>query len=564
MGLQLIYGRANSGKTEYILDLASKFYNNSKPFIIVVPEQYTHLAEKKLISKIGSIEQGRAEVLSFDRIAGRINPKYNNCKKRLSNMAKTLIMSEIVSDIELCYYKNVSREFGFVDICIKEISEFKKYNVTSSDIENIASKTKDYSLALKLQDINNIYKAYEDKISSSYADSDDALGILADNLEKNNPYAGYTFIFDEFSSFNPNEQKIISALSKQTEMLYVTVCADFSKKSSFLFKPTLDIAKSVENVCMESGCDIIDSIRLSNSYYKSHEIDFLEKNIYSYPTQIYDKKTKDILINIYDNPYSEVSGLAMQIKDIIKNNKLRYRDIGVVCADIDSYSHIINDVFTKYDIPYFIDNKTGVLNHSIVSSLINILDVYINNYNSENVSNYLKSGYLNIDRTALINVDNFISATNSTKNVWLDDTRWEKTLDAYCSDNEKLYKSINDVRESYILPLASLHDSIKGRNTVKYISEKIYNYIINSEFDKRIMEYIVKFKEINNKYLEKQYELVWKTLIEAMDTLVLVLGDKKVNISQYRNYLYTSLREQKTGIIYINNGFFLIFTVLPN
>ena len=52
MALQLIYGRANSGKTEYILDLALKLYNESKPFIIVVPELYTHLAEKKLITKI--------------------------------------------------------------------------------------------------------------------------------------------------------------------------------------------------------------------------------------------------------------------------------------------------------------------------------------------------------------------------------------------------------------------------------------------------------------------------------------------------------------------------------
>ena len=86
MSIQMIYGRAHSGKTQYILNLSQRLYKENKPFIILVPEQFTHLAEKRLISKIGSIQEGRGEVLSFDRVAKRINALYPNNKKRINSL----------------------------------------------------------------------------------------------------------------------------------------------------------------------------------------------------------------------------------------------------------------------------------------------------------------------------------------------------------------------------------------------------------------------------------------------------------------------------------------------
>ena len=125
----------------------------------------------------------------------------------------------------------------------------KKYNITCDDVEKAIETVNDKALKLKLEDIHTIYSKYEKTISTVYADSDDSLGILADNLEEFSPYSGYTFIFDEFSSFNPNEKDIIKALIKQSDMTFITFCVDFSKNKLLLFKPTADMAKSIENIC---------------------------------------------------------------------------------------------------------------------------------------------------------------------------------------------------------------------------------------------------------------------------------------------------------------------------
>lgn len=549
MSLQLIFGRAHSGKTQYVLNKAAEIYSDNKPLIVVVPEQFTHLAEKKLIEKLGSIEYGRAEVLSFDRIAKRINSAYPDGKKHLNSVAKSLILSEIISETELDYYKNASDDVGFAEVCINEISEFKKYNMTADDVLTASGRVGDRGLSLKLSDISKIYKAYEDKISSSFADSDDALAILADNLEKHMPYKGFTFLFDEFSSFNPVEKRVISALAVQCDMIYMSFCADKSEKYKYLFKPTVDTANSVAEICKSVSCDVLEPVCLRQSYYANEEMAFLEENIFAYPSSVYSDVTKNIRIYNSENPYMEVTALASQIQALVREKNIRYRDIGVICADIGSYSHIFRSVFKSFDIPCFIDEKTDVLKHSVICFVTSVIDVYLMGYNSESVINYLKSGHLDAARDDLMNTDNFIRAANASKNVWLSDEKWAKTLETYCEGDEKLYSSIDRIRENYILPLASFHDDIKGKNTVRYISEKLYKFLLSCKFDENVYEYIKHFKSIGNNHMAKQYESVWKILIETLDILVQILGDKKVNLTQYRKYLFTAFSEQKIGVI---------------
>ena len=172
--------------------------------------------------------------------------------------------------------------------------------------------------------------------------------------------------------------------------------------------------------------------------------------------------------------------LASQIISLVRERKVRYRDIGVACSDIASYSHIFRSVFDQFNIPYFIDEKSRVLDHAIVNFVVNILDVYTNGYNSETVVNFLKSGYICNDKEAIYAADNFITATNATKNTWLSDERWKKTLDFYTGGNTQLSDMLSTIRNNYILPMSHFHEQIKGRNTVMHITRCLYTYLKES------------------------------------------------------------------------------------
>ena len=95
-------------------------------------------------------------MLSFDRIARRINPLYPTEKKQLDSMGKALIISDILSKSNLKYYKSAAELPGFVNVCNEEISELKSYMITPQMLKTALDKTDDAALSLKLAEISII------------------------------------------------------------------------------------------------------------------------------------------------------------------------------------------------------------------------------------------------------------------------------------------------------------------------------------------------------------------------------------------------------------------------
>ncbi len=549
MSFQYITGRSHSGKTKYLLKKSLELCNANKPLIFVVPEQFTHIAEKRLISTLGFIAQGKAEVLSFDRMCKKINHRYPSDRKQLTSIGKSLIVSEVLSTLSLDYYSSAVNQNGFAQICSDQISEFKKYLISPKMLSDASENIKNKALALKMSDISKIYEAYQKQIETRFSDADDSFDILASNLEKHRPYEGVTFIFDEFSSFTPQEKSLISIITSQAENVYVSFCLDNSPSHSSIFKVTNKTAADLARVCKERGAEQLKSIRLNSAFYDNKELSFLEKNLFSDKASTYDGDNKNIKIFTAENPYTEVELLASNIMDLVRNSDARFCDIGVVCPDIDTYGSMLRSAFDECNIPYFIDEKVSVLDHSVVAHVKNILDVYLMQYSPESVISFLKSGCTMAERDAICYADNYITATRASKNTWLFDDRFEASINKFADGDMHKKELIQSIRSQYILSLAKLHDSIKGRNTVLHITEKIYNYLLETKFDRKIHDFIKRFKTEGNTYLARQYETVWNTLIDVFDNLVYILGDKTVNINEYRRYLCIALSQQKTGII---------------
>ena len=71
--LRLILGRAGTGKTGLILDeLRSRVLERRGGGWLIVPEQYSHEAERELSARCGDSASLYAEALSFTRLAHRV------------------------------------------------------------------------------------------------------------------------------------------------------------------------------------------------------------------------------------------------------------------------------------------------------------------------------------------------------------------------------------------------------------------------------------------------------------------------------------------------------------
>ena len=62
--------------------------------------------------------------------------------------------------------------------------------------------------------------------------------------------------------------------------------------------------------------------------------------------------------------------------NLVRKKSYRFRDIAVVCNNIDTYSSDIKAVFNKYEIPVFIDEKKDINNNILMKYIISLFEYF--------------------------------------------------------------------------------------------------------------------------------------------------------------------------------------------
>lgn len=549
MALQFIYGRAGSGKTAHVLEQVAQTVEAGRRAILLVPEQYTHIAERKVLHRIGKISAEGAEVLSFDRLAQRAAKELGAAaRRRLSVTGKSIVIADILSNQKLEYFSGMERQPGFVDTCMGLIGEFKKYGVSPEELER-AAEGKNARFSAKLRDLASVYAAYQAQLCQHWLDADDALAQLAGYIRTSGVYAGMTVLLDEYSSFIPQEMEVIAALTEVCDTVALTLCTDSLSSADPLFQPTVTTAQKLKRLCTERGIATAQPVHLHGSGGGHPELVHLERQLYTYPVRPYDKPCEAIEIAAAANPYDEVSRVARQMVALCRDHGYRWREMGVICSDLAQYGRLVKSVFETFDIPCFLDERVPVLDHHLILFALGALDIYLDEYRFDTVFGFLKAGYTTICPDDLFLLENYVMHTKIRKTAWVSDEKWKYLLDRYPNGGQAVLERINSVRDAFIQPLKKLHDAIKGRHSVREVTVRLYEYFVEIGLPHTIEQYLEQFRAQGQNARAKEYEKIWSVLVSVLDELTEVLGDKTVNVREYRNLLAVALGQHSMGLI---------------
>lgn len=549
MGVSFIYGRSGSGKSEYIYNELLSLVSKGKKVFLIVPEQYTHIAEKNVLKKVSAISPFSIEVLSFERLCARIN-RISHDDTVIDSAAKSIIISKIISECELVFFKNMKMQSGFTNMCADFIGELKKYNITSEDLKNEIERCENKILKSKLCDICMVYEKYEGL--SSKIDSEDLLDILYRNLDRTDFFDNSVVFFDEFSSFIPKEIDVIVKTALLCDKMYISLCTDEigNEDSLSVFTSVKQTSQRLIKQLKKMNVRIDDSVFTNGNFKFSPEMAHLEKTLYSGNKKFF---AGDNIKIYYDlNPYFEIKNTASKIVSLTRDEGYKYNEIGVVCSNIDDYAKTVRQVFSEYNIPCFIDKKTDITQHGIILFILGALDIYINNYSCESVFSYLNLGYSDLSDYQISILENYVLAANIRKKAWVNDDFWNYRFKKYANYEELSslrIKEINEARRIFIESIYEFHESIKGRHKISYMTEKLYEFMIKNGLDKKTEQYIEKFRMHSLTYKAKEFSSIWDMVVSVLDTLYSVIGEQTVNVSEFRNYLYIAFSQYKTGLI---------------
>ena len=550
MSLKIIYGKSGTGKSTYIFnEIAEKIKKGNRKIYIITPEQFSFTAEKKLLDSINTNSVVLAEVLTFNRMAYRVIKETGNSNlKNLSQTGKSMLIYSNLSK-EKNNLNFIGKSLENVNLVEAQITEFKKHGITVEKLEQTIENLEDKYLKSKLKDMLLVYKDYTETIDKKYIDENDNLSMLIDRIDFIRDFDNVDIYIDEFVGFTYQEYEIIKKLLLKANEVNITICTDDinvnQNQDTDIFysnKSTIDklyfIARS-ENVKIEKPVELDICYR-----FKNDELKHLEENIYAFPYTKYNKEINNINLFLAKNQYSEIEHIAQNIVKLARDNNYRYNEISVITKNLEEYSNLCKIIFTKYNIPVFIDEKKDFSQNILVKYILSLINVFAKNWSEESVIEYIKSGLIkDVDDDDIYVLENYALRWGIKGSKW-----YTKELTFYNETEEEQTKILH-ICEKVIKPLLQLKDGLMNTKSYKNITEKLYEFLIENEINIKISDEINKLEEAGELEKTREYEASYKKIIELLDEIVLIFGEEKVSFEKYAEILKTGLGSSSLGKI---------------
>ena len=550
MGLRIIYGKLGSGKSQFCFSEIAKLIDKKESIFIITPEQFSFTAERKLMEAVNKNAVINAEVITLTRMAYRVLSDISGeIKQSLSKCGKAMLVYSILNK-----YKKELEFLGKsdenIDLVIRTITEFKKHGITINNLKDEVEKTQDAYLKTKLSDMILLYENFENKIVDNYIDDTDLLTMLAKNLDEVEFIKNSIIYIDEFAGFTHQEYEIIKGLIKYAKQVNITICVDnlnpaINPDTDIYYSNKITLYKLIDLV-NENNFKLEEPVFLKDQYrFKTKELKHLANNIYEIQSTKYEENVENIQLFLAKNPYSEIENIAKEIKKLVRDKKIRYKDISIITKNIDTYASLVRAIFKQYEIPVFIDEKRDLNQNIIIQYVLSILEILVRNFSSESVFSYIKLGFCEIDEDEIFKLENYCNKWGIKQN------KWKKDFNIEVEDKSKKQEveRLNELRKQIIMPLIELKESIKKEKTAINITKSLYEFIQNQKIEEKVISRISKLEEEKNIDLANEYKSSYQVLIEILDEIVLIFNEEKISLDNYSKILKIGLKNSGLGKI---------------
>ena len=547
MGLRIIYGKAGTGKSEYCFKEVANLINKEKKIYIITPEQFSYTAEKKLLEAVERKAVINAEVITLSRMAERILSDIGIKENGLTKTGKAMLMYGILNENKT-KLKFLGKSDENIKLGMNIITELKKHGVTLEKIKEEAENAEDKYLKTKLEDVKIIYEDYENRIKGSYIEETDKLTILSQNIAKTDFIKDSIIYIDEFSGFTYQEYQIIKELAKLAKQVSITICTDELQNTKMpdtdIFYPNKVTIERLLNILKNENIEIEKTIFLEKPHrFKNKELEFLENNIYNVKPKKYFTEPKNIHMFIAKNQYTEIENVAKEINKLVKNNNLRYRDIAIITKNVSNYGNLTRAIFSKYDIPVFIDEKRELSQNIIVQYVLSIFEILQKNFTRESIFNYLKLGFSEIEEDDIFKLENYCIKWDIKQNKWKKDFVYE------VKDKPQEIEYFNKLRVQIIDPLIELKNTIQNEKTAKNMAIAIYNFMQENNIEEKLSKKIEDLESENLIDLANEYKESYEIIIQILDEITTIYNEQKLTIDSFYQILKIGLKNAELGKI---------------
>lgn len=546
-----ILGRAGSGKTTYIINKIKEIAGKKK-VLLIVPEQFSFEMEKTIYRSIEPKNAVEVEVYSFTRFCRKIFSLYGGIAGEVvSDAAKHILMSLALDRIKdsLTLYQKPALSIAFVNSMIETVEEFKNAGVDPERLNQFAATTDDVQLGQKTSELSEIYQYYQSLIESGYQDEKDCLLKCCAILEGKQFFQDYTIFIDSFMTFMAGEKKLIDMMLQECVDLYVTLPCDNLRTTATTDEDTINgyYDNGTFDTSKETGLQLIANahrfgvpvgkpVYLTCPYrFQEPGLQHMEQWITSTKKLPFEGKSDAIHFIQAVHPYDEIQFVAAEIINLVKKNKIRYRDIAVIARSVDLYETAIEDVFQKYSIPIFMDMREDIQSIPVVAFVMAALDAVKSNFDTQYMLALGKSSLMGLDYTKVAQVENYCYTWNVNHTQWINGEGFQNNprgLEENFTDNDRaLLAEIQETARAITEPVQKLKDQLSSC-TGGLFAQHVYQFLLDVNAPYNMEHNPFMKKEGFERYLTLNRG-AWDILIDLFDLFYHTMENIKLPLERF-------------------------------
>lgn len=562
MPLKFVFGPSGSGKSSYLYQhvIQESMKYPERNYIVLVPEQFTMQTQKDLVMMHERKGIMNIDVLSFARLAYRVFEETGGGGLPvLDDEGKNLILRKIAGDYEseLKMLGGHMKKQGYISEVKSVISEFTQYDIGEDEIERVMESAGESSrLYYKLADIRLLYRGFTDYFREKYITKEELLDVLSCEVEKSERLKNSTVVLDGFTGFTPVQDRLLGELMRHCREVIVTVTMDrrgnpyVYEHPYQLFALSKQMVTSLLQIAKQNKIPVEEPVELYDHVpwrFKEQEaLAFLEKHLFRYGAGAYEKEQEQVKLHLAKNPREEAYAVAEQVRRMMREDRYRLRDIGVIVSDMDVYADHLKQAFIKYDIPFFMDHKRSILLNSFVEYIRSVLHMAEQSFSYESVFRFLRTNLAGFTYEEIDELENYVIGLGiKGYKHWQE--KWTRKLRGMAQED---LDKMNHYRRQLVEKVDGLIYVLRQRRkTVADITRAIYEFMVQENLQVRLAEQEELFKAKGELALAREYAQIYRIVIELFDKFVELLGDEQVSLSEYCKLLDAGLEEARVGVI---------------
>lgn len=562
MPLKFVFGPSGSGKSSYLYQhvIQESMKYPERNYIVLVPEQFTMQTQKDLVMMHERKGIMNIDVLSFARLAYRVFEETGGGGLPvLDDEGKNLILRKIAGDYEneLKMLGGHMKKQGYISEVKSVISEFTQYDIGEDEIERVMESAGESSrLYYKLADIRLLYRGFTDYLREKYITKEELLDVLSREVEKSERLKNSTVVLDGFTGFTPVQDRLLGELMRHCREVIVTVTMDrrgnpyVYEHPYQLFALSKQMVTSLLQIAKQNKIPVEEPVELYDHVpwrFKEQEaLAFLEKHLFRYGAGAYEKEQEQVKLHLAKNPREEAYAVAEQVRRMMREDRYRLRDIGVIVSDMDVYADHLKQAFIKYDIPFFMDHKRSILLNSFVEYIRSVLHMAEQSFSYESVFRFLRTNLAGFTYEEIDELENYVIGLGiKGYKHWQE--KWTRKLRGMAQED---LDKMNHYRRQLVEKVDGLIYVLRQRRkTVADITRAIYEFMVQENLQVRLAEQEELFKAKGELALAREYAQIYRIVIELFDKFVELLGDEQVSLSEYCKLLDAGLEEARVGVI---------------